>query len=171
MTKRYLIYYFIAFLLFVFSEGCKVNYSLTGASISPEVKTISIKYFQNRAPLVQPTLSQRFTDALKDKFTSQTNLLLINNGGDLHVEGEIVGYSTQPVAIQANETASLNRLSVSINVRFTNRFNEKQNYETTFTRYQDYDSKLSLSSVEDALLEEINEQLVEDIFNKAVVNW
>jgi len=156
MTKRYLIYYFIAFLLFVFSEGCKVNYSLTGASISPEVKTISIKYFQNRAPLVQPTLSQRFTDALKDKFTSQTNLLLINNGGDLHVEGEI---------------ASLNRLSVSINVRFTNRFNEKQNYETTFTRYQDYDSKLSLSSVEDALLEEINEQLVEDIFNKAVVNW
>ena len=62
-------------------------------------------------------------------------------------------------------------MSVSVNVRFTNRFDEKQNYETTFRRYQDYDSKLSLSSVEDALLDEINEQLVEDIFNKAVVNW
>ncbi len=168
MKKTILLILITILLLFNFSCGI---YSFTGASISPEIKTISIKYFSNNAPLVQPTLSQTFTDALKDKFQSQTSLTLMNDGGDLNIEGEITGYSTTPVAIQGNETAALNRLTVTVNVKFTNNLDEKQNFETSFSRYEDYESSKSLTEVEDELIKLINNALVEDIFNKAVVNW
>lgn len=121
--------------------------------------------------MVQPTLSQQFTEALRDKFSSQTTLSLVESGGDLAIEGEIVQYSTKPIAIQGNEQAAQNRLNIGVNVRFTNKYDENAEFETKFSRYADYDSRKRLSEVEDALTEEINEQLVQDIFNKAVVNW
>ena len=111
------------------------------------------------------------TDALRDYFTSQTNLELVDKGGDLNIEGAITGYVVQPIAIQGNETAAMNRLTITVSVKFTNKTNEKQNFETTFSRYQDYQSTLNLSSVQDGLIKEINDQLVQDVFNKAVVNW
>jgi outer membrane lipopolysaccharide assembly protein LptE/RlpB len=162
----------LSFIL-IFTSGCGV-YSFTGASISPDVKTISINYFPNHAQYVQATLSQKFTDALRDKFASQTNLTLINSGGDLVIEGAITGYDpTQPVAIQggADQTASSYRLTVTVSVTFTNRKDEKQSFETSFSRYRDYERTLSLADVEEELLSKINEDLVQDIFNKAVVNW
>jgi hypothetical protein len=151
--------------------SCRINYSFTGASISPQVKTVSIQYFPNQAPLVVPTLSIDLTDALRDYFTSQTNLELVNRNGDINIEGAITGYVVQPIAIQGNETAAMNRLTITVNVKFTNKTNEKQNFETSFSRYQDYQSTLSLVSVQDVLIKQINDQLVQDIFNKAVVNW
>jgi len=160
----------IIFLLIAFS-GCKMNYSFTGGSIDPKIKTISIQYFQNNAPIVQPSLSQAFTEALRDKFSSQTKLVLVNKGGDLNIAGSITGYSTQPIAIQGNETAALNRLTITVSVKFTNIIDEKQNFEQSFSRYSDYQSSLSLSAVEETLIKDINEILVEDIFNKSVVNW
>ena len=165
--------YFKTFLfLFVFFTFCSCGiYSFTGASIAPGIKTISIQYFSNQASLVQPTLSQTLTDALKDRFMQQTSLNVVNGHGDLNIEGAITNYSTQPVAIQSNDQAAMNRLSITIRVTFTNDQNDKQNFETSFTRYEDYDSKLSLSAVEDNLIKLISESLVEDIFNKSVVNW
>lgn len=150
--------------------GCGV-YSFTGASISPEVETISIDYFPNKAPLIQPTLSQAFTDALKDKFINETNLDLVADNGDLHIEGEITEYSAQPQAIQGNEIAALNRLKITVKVKFINKYDEKQNFESSFSRFQDYESALTLAEVEETLIQQINEELVQDIFNKAVVNW
>jgi hypothetical protein len=162
---------YIAFLLIIiFIESCGV-YSFTGASIAPDVKTMSIKYFPNRAPLIQPTLSQAFTEKLKEKFIAQTNLRLITEGADLKIEGYISDYKTQPVAIQGTQTAALNRLTISISVKFTNTKDDKQNYETVFSRYADYDAQKSLAEVEQALIEDINKQLVDDIFNKSVSNW
>ena len=152
-------------------DSCKINYSFTGASIAPEVKTVSIQYFPNYAPLIQPTLSQTFTESLKDKFLSETNLILVDKLGDMNFEGAITGYSISPIAIQRNETAALNRLTITINVKFTNSKDEKQDFESAFTRYEDYESSLDLSSVEEDLIKQINNQLVEAIFNKAVVNW
>ena len=152
------------------SAGCGI-YSFTGASISPDVKTVSIKYFPNNSPLVQPTLSRKFTEALRDKFTSQTNLSMISSNGDLNLEGEITGYSTEPVAIQGNQKAALQRLKVTINVRFTNKKDEKQNFESSLSRFADYDAASRLSDVEDGLIEQIIEELAQDVFNKAVVNW
>jgi len=154
-------------------NSCGV-YSFTGASISPSVKTISISYFTNNAQFVQPTFSQKFTDALRDKFTTQSNLTIVKKGGDLNLEGEITGFEpNQPVAIQggADQTASLYRLTVKVNVRFTNSKDEKQNFETTFSTYEDYGRDKQFSDVEEQLTDLINEKLVQDIFNKAVVNW
>ena len=159
--------------MFVLLNSCGV-YSFTGASISPNVKTISISYFPNNAQFVQPSFSQKFTDALRDKFTTQTNLTVVNKGGDLNIEGEITGFDpNQPVAIQggADQTASLYRLTVKVNVRFTNNKDEKQNFETSFTTYEDYGRDQQFSDVEEHLADLINEKLVQDIFNKAVVNW
>jgi hypothetical protein len=161
----------IAFSLFlIIQSGCNIKYSFTGASISPEVKTFSIKYFPNLASLGPPTLSQTFTQALKDRFLSQTNLTLVNKGGDLNIEGNISNFSTQPVAI-SGETAQKNQLTVTVYVKFSNKIDEKQDFETSFTRFEFYDSKQNLSAVQDALLKTIIEALVDDIFNKAVANW
>jgi len=153
-------------------NSCRMSYSFTGASVSPDVKTVSIQYFANNASLVVPTLSRVFTDALKDYFTSQTNLILVDRNGDLNVEGTITGYSVQPVAIQGNETAAMNRLTIAVTVKFTNKKNEKQNFENkTFSRYQDYPSSQNLAALQDRLIKEIDDQLIQDIFNQAVVNW
>ena len=157
--------------LMLLSGSCRVSYSFTGASISPNVKTVSIAYFPNNAGLVVPTLSRTFTDALRDYFTSQTNLNLVDRNGDLNLEGAITQYAVQPVAIQGNETAALNRLTIVVSVKFTNKTDSKQVWENTFSRYQDYPSTENLVSVQGKLIGEITDQLVQDIFNKAVVNW
>jgi hypothetical protein len=150
--------------------ACRISVSLNGSSIDPNVKTISVHFIKNNAPLARPTLSQKLTDAIKDKFTSQTRLVLVNNGGDLDISGEITAYTTTPIAIQANETAAQNRLSIAVNIRFVNKLNEKQNFETTFSRYVDYPSSKPLSEMDD-VIQQVNEYLVDDIFNKSVVNW
>lgn len=151
--------------------SCKVRYSFTGASIPPEVKTISVIYFKNNASLVKPTLSQQLTEALRDRFTSQTNLALVNSNGDFNIEGEITNYVTTPVAITGDQTAAMNRLTITINVRFVSKVNESQNFETTFSRYEDYPSSQPLASVENTIVETIIGYLVDDVFNKTVVNW
>jgi hypothetical protein len=159
-------------LLAVIQSSCKVSYSFTGASISPDVKTVSIQYFGNNATLVMPSLSRVFTENLRDYFTSQTNLILIDRNGDLNLTGAITGYTVQPISIQGNETAAQNRLTITVSVTFTNKKNEKQNFENkTFTRYADYSSSLDLTTVQDNLIKQIDDQLVQDIFNQAVVNW
>ncbi len=161
--------YLLATLLLIIS-GCHI-YSFTGASIAPDIKTVSIQYFPNNAPLIQPNLSQIFTEKLKDKFVSQTSLSLINKNGDLNFEGSITNYTIQPVAIQANNIAAQNRLTITVNVKFTNKKSEKQNFESSFTRFSQYESSQSFTSVEDALIKDVTDQLVGDVFNKAVVNW
>lgn len=162
---------FLFFIVATFSIGCKVNYSLSGASIAPEVKTINIKFFPKTASLGPSSLSQVFTEKLKDKFLTQTNLSLINTNADLTLEGSISNYTITPQAIQANETAALNRLSITVSVKFTNLKDEKQNFETSFTRFSEYSSSRNISEVEESLIADINEQLVDDIFNKSVINW
>jgi hypothetical protein len=152
-------------------SGCKVSYSLTGATISPEVKTVSIQYFQNRASLVQPALSQTLTDALIDKCKSQTNLRFVSGLGDVNFDGEITDYNTRPLTVGADARAATNRFSITVRVKFTNAIDPQWSYEQTFSRYADYDSNLSLSQVEGELSGDIVAMIVEDIFNQAFVNW
>lgn len=151
--------------------SCKVNYSFTGASIPEDVKTVSVKTFQSYASLANANLSQSFTEALKDIFISQTNLDLVAKDGDIRFEGAITGYQVSSVAIQGNETAALNRLTITVKVKFTNIKDSKQNFETSFARFADYESSQNLASVEDELIKDINGQLTQDIFNRAVSNW
>ncbi len=160
----------LAFFVIVL-QNCKISYSFSGASISPEVKTISIQYFQNRASLVQPGLSQTLTDALIDKCKAQTNLSLINGVGDVNFEGEISDYNTRPLTVGADARAAMNRFTISVKVKFTNVIDPDLSYEQTFSRYEDYDSVFDLSRVEKELSDKIIVLIVEDIFNRAFVNW
>ncbi|MEI6060293.1 MAG: LptE family protein [Bacteroidota bacterium] len=156
-------------LVFLLVQGC--SYSFTGASISPNVKTISVSYLPNNSLLVQPTLSRKLTEAIRDKFTGQSSLSLVGSNGDLNIEGEITGYTTEPVAITGDQVAALQRLKITVNVRFTNKQDPKQDFESSFSRFQDYDSQKRLADVESTLIDLINDELAQDIFNKAVVNW
>lgn len=164
------IWMFASCILILFSS-CKIHYSFTGGSVPPEAKTVSVQYFQNNASLAPPTLSQSFTEALREKLSSQTRLSLVNKGGDLVFEGSISGYTTGPIAIQSSDQAALNRLTITVSVKYSCMFDEKKNFEQSFTRYADYTSDQNISSIEDQLTREINEQLVQDIFNKALNNW
>ncbi len=161
-------------LLVTLLAGCTVRYGFTGATISADIKTISVAYFPNRAPIVYTSLSQDLTEKLKDKFISQTSLNMISSDGDLSFDGEIVGYETKPIAISGNaesDQASLNRLTVTVNVRFVNQKDPKSNFETKFQAYEDYNSEKGLDVVEGELIPLILEKLIEDIFNRSVVNW
>lgn len=156
---------------FLILASCRVNYGFTGTSIDPEIKSVSIAYFDNFAPLAKPTLSQVFTEALKDRFLQQTNLSLVKEQGDIQFSGKITDYQTRPINIQSNETAALNRLTITVEVEFVNSKNDEKNFKQRFSRYEDYESSQNLSEVEDQLIELINEQLIQDIFNKAVSDW
>ncbi|MFP4663368.1 MAG: LptE family protein [Bacteroidales bacterium] len=168
LFRLHTVYLFL--LIFVTSSCISGGYSFTGASIG-EAETIRVSHFPNRADVVNPGLSNVFTEALKDKFVQQTDLNLTNSNADMEFEGEITSYRISPRAIQGNETAALSRLTVTVKVEFINRTDESLNFESTFSAYSDYQSSKSLNSVEGELVDEIVEKLTEDIFNKAVVNW
>jgi hypothetical protein len=155
--------------------GCRIQYSFTGASIAPDVKTVYIDYFPNRARVVNPTLSNTFTEALKDKFVNETGLTLRNDQGDLEFSGEITGYDIRPLSIQQSsngrDVASQNRLTVTVKVKFVNNKDHDQDFNSTFSAFFDWDSTKNLSDVEDQAVSEITAQLVDDIFNRSVANW
>ncbi len=153
------------------NTACTVKYSLSGASIPIEAKTVSISYFPNNAMMVAPMLSPTLTDELQSRFQRQTRLSLVREGGDLDFEGEITNYTSTPAAISGDEEAILNRLTVTVRVRYTSRLEPQYNYEKTFSAFEDYDSNKLLQEVEATLISEIVEKLVEDIFNAAVSNW
>jgi hypothetical protein len=150
--------------------GCGV-YSFTGASIDPGVKSFTVHTISNQASIIVPSLSQTLTQALRDRFITNTSLKQVENGGDLEFTGIITNYLVSPVAPVANQIAALNRLTVTVTIEFVNHQNEKQSWSTAFSRYSDYDSSKDLTSIQDQLIKDITQQLVDDIFNKSVVNW
>ena len=167
--KRFRIH-IVCLIVVVLCTRCGI-YSFSGASIPAEAKTVSVLYFPNQAQLINPALSNDFTTALRDAVMNQTSLDMVEAGGDLAFEGEITDYRTTPVAITSGQTAALNRLTITVNVRFVNVFDDTKNFETKFTHYEDYPSDQDLNSVQESLTATIIEALVEDVFNKALVNW
>lgn len=152
-------------------QSCKVSYSFTGASLSPLVKTFTVYYFPNRARLINPNLSQQLTEGLQDKLLRQTSLDLVEDRGDLEFEGQITGYDTRPMNISQGDRAAQTRLTVTVRVKYTNNLNHDEDWEKTFTAYEDFDATRILSEVEDELVEAILEKLTEDIFNASIANW
>ena len=152
-------------------QSCKISYSFTGASISPQVKTFSVYYFPNRARLINPNLSQQITEAMQDKLLRQTSLDQVKENGDLEFEGQITNYDTRPMSIKEGDQAALIRLTVSVKVKYTNNTNHDEDWDKTFSAYEDFDSTKSLSDVEDELIPLILDKLTEDIFNASIANW
>ncbi|MCH5335069.1 MAG: LptE family protein [Alistipes sp.] len=152
--------------------GVQIKYSLSGASIPPDAKTFSVAYFPNNAPMVAPILSATLTDELVSKFSRQTRLQQVDEGGDFAFQGEITGYSSTTSSVSSDDNALLNRLTISVRVTFTNAVNENDSWvNRTFTAYADYDSTRLLSEIEGELIPEIVDQLVTDIFQASASNW
>jgi len=152
------------------TSSCGI-YSFSGTSIQPDVKTITINYFEYKALKVNPMLSNQMTEAMKDKFRKLTKLEQVDMDGDMEIVGEITGYEVSATAITANETAASNRLTVTVKIQFTDRLHPEEDFDKSFSAYADFDATQLLDSVQDALCEEIVDKLVEDIFNASVAQW
>lgn len=153
-------------------SSCTIAYRLNGASIDyTRVKTINIDDFQNLAPTVYPPLAQRFSEDLKHRFETRTRLSQVSGQGDLNIEGEITGYDLTAEAVQENALAAKTKLTITINVRFTNLVDEEESFERQFTSFETFDSSLMLTEVQDELVARMTEDLINQIFNATVENW
>ncbi len=168
MKKRAII--LLSSLAIVFS-ACSIKFSLSGASISPDVKTVRVDYFNNMAAMVSTILSPTLTDELISKIQRETRLEFVSENPDVLFEGEIIDYESRPSSISGDEYAETNRLTIAVRVKFTNVKEPHLSYSKSFTGYADYPSSEMLNSVESSLIPEITAILVEDIFNAAFANW
>ena len=159
----------IATMMIVHSCGI---YSFTGTSIQPDVKTVTVNYFEYQALKVNPSLSNDMTTALQDKFLKLTKLEQVDMDGDIEITGAITGYDVKATAITANEQAAMNRLTVTVKINFVNRKYPEDDFENkSFSAYADFDAMQSLDAVQGDLCVEIVEKLCDDIFNATVANW
>jgi hypothetical protein len=166
---------FISLMLLVFTFGCGI-YSFTGASIPAGAKSFQVNYFENQAgsrpgSTVEPGVDRDFTLELQDLILNQTNLNLISSNGDLVYEGEIVEYSVTPMTSTANLTAAQNRLTVTVNLRYTNINNEEDDFERRFSFFYDFPAEQQLYDIKGAAHDEIFERLTQNIFNATLAKW
>lgn len=158
----------ISLVLFI---SCKsINYSMTDGSVDERIKTFSVNTFQSSAANAPASYGQLFTEDLKDQLLTQTRLELVSNKGDVRFEGNVVSYNVQPIAV-SGDNAAQNRLTISISVKFVNMIDPEKNYQSSFTRFSDFDSSSDLAAEEARLLEDINQQITLDIFNKSFGDW
>ena len=167
--KLILVTCFSAFLL----ASCSISYKFNGSSIDyTKTRSISISDFPNTAELVYPPLSQVFSEKLRDSYTRQTRLQVISKGGDLHLEGEIVGYQLTPMAISADSYSSQTKLTLTIKVRFSNNKNPQEDFEKTYSAFQTFDSNNNtLNTVQDELIKTMVTDIVDNIYNDTVAKW
>jgi len=155
--------------LTLLASSCKVKYSFSGANTGV-LETVSVDFFQNRSALAPPALGRDITESFRDLCERQTNLTLITGPGDAHFEGEISVYSTRPMAI-SEEQAALTRFTIGVKVSYTNNLDPDLSFDETFSQYRDYESSLQFESVKSELTDAIIEEINEDMFNRAFVNW
>lgn len=162
--------FILTFSLCLLTFGCKVNYSFTGITETPE--TFQVNFFQNNADLVEPGLDQQFTNALQDLIVNQTSAQLVNTGGEVIYEGEIVEYRIAPMTATADNKAAQNRLTIGVNVRYINTKDEEKDFETRFSFFYDYPANDQLSgSIKDTAFDEILERITQDILNASLADW
>ena len=143
--------------------GYKVTYNLSGGSIPPAAQTFSVAYFPNNAPMVAPSLSNALTEGLRDKFSRQTRLQQVDEGGDFAFEGEITNYTSTPSSVTAAETAAMNRLTITVKVKFTTIYEPHNNYNKSFSAFAEYDAT--------SLLQDVQENHLTSAFMKRTENF
>ncbi len=159
----------LTFVLMLLLSSCGI-YSFTGASVSPEVKTFSVQTFEDNL-LENPNLRQLLTEALVDRISSSINLSPVALDGDIKFTGEVTRYSVRPVANTSASMASESELVIDIKVTFTNEIEPDKSFESQFSDFARFDMSINFIEAEAGLVEEINERLIDKIFNKALVNW
>ncbi|MBR9861065.1 hypothetical protein GYB22_10045 [bacterium] len=160
----------ILLVLLPFIPGCGI-YSFSGTSIPEDVETFSVAFFENNAAIVSPLLSQNFTEKLKSKFISETNLSIVEENGDFAFSGYITRYSVDPISVQGDDNAQLNRLTITVNVKMESPDHPELSFEQSFENFQDFDANTNFASRESQLNDEITDLLIQQIFNKAAINW
>lgn len=148
-----------------------MKYSTTGASIPLEAKTVSVQIFENLTRSQEAGLNQQITDKLKDFIQANTQLLLINGTGDIDFEGAVTGYAVTPTAIVSGDEAAKNRFTITLKVKFTCEVKPEMNFESSFSRYEDYDADTDFETAKSLFTDDLLALLIEDIFNKAFANW
>jgi hypothetical protein len=162
----------ISLLLFLIAiSGCTVNYSFTGADIPADANTFSVQQFQIATPQAAPAYGLVLSESLKDLMLAQTRLDLAEKRGDLQFEGVVTGYQIGNAAISSEEFTSLNRLTITVKVKYTNTIEKDKSFEKNFSRFVDYDSQLNFSDIETELVEDVNSQLIQDIFDASLGAW
>jgi hypothetical protein len=162
-------YLYLVLIAFTFSSCSVYNFTGTGKI---DAKTFQVNFFQNNAELVEPGIDRTFTLTLQDLIQNQTNLNLVKNGADLTYEGEIIDYRISPMTATADQQASQNRLKIRVNVRFTNKKTEKDDFEKAFEFFYDYPANAQLNgSTLNKALDEIFERITQDIFNESLAKW
>ena len=162
--------HFIILIICTTYIGCKVNYSFTGITETP--KSFQVNFFQNNADLIEPGLDRDFTQALQDLIVNQTSAELVNSGGEVIYEGEIVEYRIAPMTATAENTAAQNRLTIRINVRYFNTKDEEKDFEKPFSFFFDYPANDQLvGSIKDTAIDEIFERITQDIVNASLADW
>lgn len=153
------------------AQACTVGYSFTGADIPAEADNFSVKSFQTATPLAPTNYNIQLSESLKDLMLSQTSLDLVDKRGDLQFEGVITKYQVGTAAVSSDEVTSVNRLTIAVQVKYVNTINPEKNAEKTFSRFADFNATQDFSSVESQLIEEINDQLTQDIFDATLGAW
>ena len=160
----------------IFTINSCGNYSFTGASIPEGTETFQVNLFSNNSgnnvgSIYEPGLDRDFTLALQNILENQTNLQLIQTNGDLLYEGEIIEYRVSPMTSTADLNAAQNRLTISVNVIYTNFKKEEDSFERRFSFFFDYPAEQQLISVKSQAHEIIFERLTQDIFNASLAKW
>ena len=161
---------YINILITAFLLSCGV-YSFDGASIPSDATSFYVNTFIIKTENCPANTGSVSSEKLIDLLLNQTNLKFSNKETELNFYGEITNYKINPIAIQSNDLAAKNRLEITIKVKYTNTLDKKQNFEHSFKRYRDFDSEQNLAEIEDDLIQSILQEITEDIYNKAFVNW
>lgn len=138
---------------------------------SIDANSFAVELFEEQASNAPAGYGAKYTDFLKDFIISRSKLKLKASDADIEISGKIMKYGTTPLSVQADEVAALNRLSVTISVIAVNNKNESQSFESSFTQFSDYSADQDLATVENNLLDDINQKLSQDIINKLTSNW
>ncbi len=146
-------------------------YTFRGASLDPNLKTIQIQNFQFQTAGGPPNLSLQFNEKLKEYFQRNTSLKTANVNPDLMFEGAITGFTVEPKAASSDDKGGLNRLTITISVKFTNAKNDEKSYDQEFSFYQDFAQTQTITAVQGELVPKILDQIVLDIFNKTAGEW
>tara|TARA_B100001250_G_C19770962_1_gene777160 strand:- start:455 stop:979 length:525 start_codon:yes stop_codon:yes gene_type:complete len=152
------------------NNGCGI-YSFSGISIPSEINTIHVQYIQNNANLIEPNLSNNLTERLKTKCLNEGGLIWKEINPDVSFSGKIKKYEVNPIAIQNNETAAKNRLTISVEITYINNIDNSKNFNQLFTDYIDFDSTQNFYNEEIELNTAVTETLIDNIFNAAFLNW
>lgn len=158
--------------LFVLLSITSACYTLKEPGSLGAAESVQVDFFPNQASLVNPNLSQNLTDRLRDKFQRETRLTLVNKEGQLKMSGVITDYRVDPVAVQNNQSGgSLTRLSITIQVKYENTLEPKRSFDQSFSAFADFSANQTLNQVEATVSEEALTRLIQDVFNKAVIDW